>query len=226
MYHCEKCNKDFEKRKAYIGHCSSHNRVESYKKGREKTGSRRKKLENKLLTYSICKYCSNHFDKNKIGAHTINCNLNPSRLNIIEKIRNKSIGRKLSSEIKKKVSESMIKAHKEGRAWNIGKSRWNNEKSYPEKFFSIVINNEFINKNYITEYPIGVYSLDFAWPDLKKGIEIDGEQHERYEDYKQRDLKKDEFCNKNGWSILRIKWIDLYNNTKEKINDAKNFIDK
>jgi hypothetical protein len=27
MYHCEKCNRDFEKRKAFIGHCSSHNKI-------------------------------------------------------------------------------------------------------------------------------------------------------------------------------------------------------
>lgn len=39
--------------------------------------------------------------------------------------------------INEKISESMKKAHAEGRAWNIGKSRWNNEPSYPEKFFYV-----------------------------------------------------------------------------------------
>ena len=31
MYHCEKCNRDFEKHKSYIGHCGSHNRKKKEK---------------------------------------------------------------------------------------------------------------------------------------------------------------------------------------------------
>lgn len=225
MYKCEKCNKAFEKRMAYIGHCSSHNRGESYKKGREKTGTRRKRLENQLLSYSVCKYCSNHFEKNKIGAHTINCELNPSRSQMIEKIRLRSKGRMHSQKSKELLSESMKKAHAEGRAWNIGMSRWNNQQSYPEKFFCKVIENEFVNREYQTEYPMGIYSLDFAWPKLKKAIEIDGEQHQRFEEYRQRDIRKDAYCNNLGWKILRLNWIDIFNNTKINIKKAKEFID-
>lgn len=225
MYKCEKCDKIFEKRKAYIGHCSSHNRGESYKKGREKTGTRRKRLERQAMPYSVCKYCLGHFDKNKIGAHTINCVLNPSRSEIIEKRTLRSKGRTHSERTKAVLSESMKKAHKEGRAWNIGMSRWNNEQSYPEKFFSKVIENELDNKEYVCEYPIGIYSLDFAWPKIKKAIEIDGEQHERYIEYKQRDIKKDRYCNMLGWEILRIRWIDMFNDTKVNIKKAKEFID-
>jgi len=88
-----------------------------------------------------------------------------------------------------------------------------------------IIKNEFLDKNYKTEYPIGIYSLDFAWVDLKKAIEIDGDQHKRFYEYKERDNKKDALCIKHVWKILRIRWRDLYNNTKEKINEAKKFID-
>lgn len=42
---------------------------------------------------------------------------------------------KMSEEQKQKISISMKKAQKEGRAWNIGKSRWNNKPSYAENFF-------------------------------------------------------------------------------------------
>lgn len=59
-------------------------------------------------------------------------------------------------------------AHKEGRAWNIGKSRWHNEASYPENFFIKVIENEFEDKNYKREFNIGIYSIDFAWPHKKE----------------------------------------------------------
>jgi len=69
----------------------------------------------------------------------------------------------------------MTKAHKEGRAHNIGESRWNNEPSYPERWFMKVIENEFEDKNYTREYPFHRFSLDFAWIEKKKCIEIDGD---------------------------------------------------
>jgi len=141
-----------------------------------------------------------------------------------DKVSKNSTGRKLSPNAKKKISESMKKAHLEGKAWNIGKSRWNNKESYPESFFRRVIENEFEDKNYCQEHPIGIYSGDFAWPHKKMVIEIDGEQHERFDDYKNRDIRKDEFLIKNGWRILRLKWKDVFNNTKEEIEKAKKFI--
>lgn len=134
-------------------------------------------------------------------------------------------GRKLHKETKLKISNSMKKAHKEKRAWNIGMSRWNNEPSYPEKFFMKVIENEFVDKNYKREYPVSIYSIDFAWVDKKLAIEIDGAQHEKPE-YKERDKRKDRCLKENGWEILRIKWDDMCNDTKVCIEKAKNFIEK
>jgi very-short-patch-repair endonuclease/ribosomal protein L37AE/L43A len=135
-------------------------------------------------------------------------------------------GRPLSEKHKNNVSKSMKKAHKEGRAWNIGMSRWNNKASYPEEFFMKVIENEFEDKNYKYEYPVGIYSLDFAWIEKKKVIEIDGEQHQRFEEYQERDKRKDEFLKNNNWQILRISWKDMCNETKQKIKICKEFINE
>ena len=44
-------------------------------------------------------------------------------------------GKHLSATHKQKISSSMKKAHAEGRAHNIGECRWNNEPSWPEKWF-------------------------------------------------------------------------------------------
>lgn len=132
---------------------------------------------------------------------------------------------KLSDETRKKISKSMKLAHKEGRAHNINECRVKCEPSYPEKFFINCINNEFDDKNYTREFPIGRYSIDFAWINKKLAIEIDGDQHER-EQQKIADNRKDKYLRGNGWKILRIKWKDMFNNTKEWIRIANEFVGK
>ena len=144
-------------------------------------------------------------------------------------IHSKSIkGKKrkpLSEEHKKAVSNGMKEAHKNGKAWNIGQSRWNNQPSYPEIFFMKVIKNEFDDKNYNFEVPFHRFSLDFAWKHKKKVIEIDGQQHEKNEQ-KERDIKKNELLKEEGWEILRIQWKDMCSNTKKWITISNNFIGK
>jgi very-short-patch-repair endonuclease len=98
----------------------------------------------------------------------------------------------LSEEHRTKISKSMQQAHAENRAWNIGSSRWKNEPSYPEMFFIQVVENEFSDKNFMREYAVGRYSIDFAWVHLKLAIEIDGQQHEK-EDQRLSDERKDMF---------------------------------
>ena len=134
------------------------------------------------------------------------------------------LGKPLSDQHKKKVSEGMKKAHKEGRAWNIGMSRWNSEMSYPQKFFTLVIANQFEDKDYIHQLPVGKYSLDFAWLQKKKCIQIDGQQHLK-PDAVIHDKERDEYLRQQGWKILRISWKDMCSSFKQYIGIAKQFID-
>ena len=133
-------------------------------------------------------------------------------------------GKKLPAKTTQKISQSMKKAHAEGRAHNIGESRWNNEPSYPEKWFMKVIANEFDDKNYVREFPFHRFSLDFAWVDKKKCIEIDGEQHQRFEEYKERDTRKTEQLHQEGWKLLRLVWKEVYADPQRFIELANSFI--
>lgn len=136
-------------------------------------------------------------------------------------------GRKHTEEQKKKISNSMKKAHAGGRAHNIGESRWNNSPSYPEEWMIKMLFNEFgmtDGIDYKREVPFHKYSLDFAWIDKKKSIEIDGEQHKRFLEQQERDMKKDELLQQEGWSFLRIAWKDIFNNPKEWILRIKEFL--
>lgn len=223
MYTCEICKKTFNTHRSYAGHCSSHNRGESYINKRQTKKSKERKENSVRL--KLCKYCNESFDSGyKLGAHTIHCTLNPKIEEINKKRSISNIGKSLKESHKNAISKSMKIAHEENRAWNIGKSRWNNKPSYPEEFFMKVIETEFSDRNYIREFSIGKYSIDFAWPHKKMAIEIDGEQHTRYEDYRLRDIRKDEFIISEGWKILRVKWKDMFHDTKKWIQISKDFI--
>lgn len=134
-------------------------------------------------------------------------------------------GKSLSNEHKNKISKKLKKAHKEGRAYNIGYNNHIGEPSYPEKFFTKVIENEFDDKNYVYQYQFSTYKLDFAWPHLKKCIEIDGDQHYRFEDYHERDIRKDNLLKQRGWKVFRIRWKDMIHESQKYITIAKNFIE-
>lgn len=135
----------------------------------------------------------------------------------------------IDDKTRQKISESMKKAHQEGRAHNIGQSRWNNEPSYPEGWFIKVIENDFIDKDYIREYPFFKYSLDFAWPNKKICVEIDGEQHFRNTAeglaQQKRDKEKDELLKANGWYEIRIPWSTICLNKTAFISFIKDIVD-
>lgn len=224
MYYCKICDRNFEKQRSYIGHCRIHY---LNKTSDEKKEIKLSKQLDKQYKKRSCIFCDRIFeyeDRFKLAGHVAGCHLNPNKDKYCLEQSKRRTGYKYPQEFKDKVSEGMKLAHKEKRAWNIGKSRWNNKQSYPEIFFSKVIENEFEDKNVTVEYPIGIYSLDFAWIEKKKCIEIDGEQHQRFEEYRERDIRKDKFLQENGWKVLRIEWKDMYKNTKLKIKEASDFI--
>lgn len=136
-------------------------------------------------------------------------------------------GKTHTEETKKKISESMSKAQAEGRAYNIGQSRWNNEHSRPEKWLIDVLQNEFNlieHVDYKTEFPFHRYALDFAWPEKKVCIEIDGTQHSWDERQIARDKMKDALLLQEGWKELRLTWVYICNNSKEAIEQIKDFL--
>lgn len=136
-------------------------------------------------------------------------------------------GHSMSEDAKQKISASMKKAHAEGRAHNIGECRWNNKPSYPEEWFMKVLQNEFgfqKDKDYQMEFPFHRFSLDFAWPERKLCIEIDGEQHERFQEQKERDIEKDSLLKQEGWVELRRSWKDIFNNPKSFIEEVKTLL--
>ena len=53
------------------------------------------------------------------------------------------------------------------------------------------------------QYPIGRYVMDFAFPEVRKVVELDGRNHYRL-DYKVRDIERDAYLRGEGYEVLRL----------------------
>lgn len=162
-----------------------------------------------------CKYCNKEitfWNASLLSTHEKRCLKNPNRIPYK--------GHKISEETRKKVSEAMKKAHAEGRAGSFP-SRKDNAMSYPEKWFVGVAEREGIT-GYVRELKFHRFFLDFAWPEKKFCIEIDGDQHQRFEDRKRNDLEKDRLLKEEGWTELRVSWSWVCKNAQRFIDAVKN----
>ena len=77
--------------------------------------------------------------------------------------------------------------------------------SFPEQYFKTVLDNAHIEykQNF---YQCG-YFLDFAWPDKKLYLEVDGEQHYLDERIVEHDRQRTQTLSDNGWTCIeRIRW--------------------
>lgn len=191
------------------------NRKEFFKHKKEIHNS-----SSKSPCYSIggnCQYCDRFCKfKSHLTLHEKHCHLNPNRLY--------RAGHKFTKEQKQHKREIALEGYKNG-TWKGWMNCHSSKKSYPEKFFTKVIENEFEDKNYEYNKLFFQYRLDFAWKDKKKCIEIDGSQHETIQEQKESDKRKDKKLQENGWQVLRIKWKDMFNYPNLYIRIAKNFID-
>ena len=131
--------------------------------------------------------------------------------------------RKLTEEHKRKISA----ARKKFLDNNPDKVPYilahSSKKSWPEKFFEeLLVQNGITGWQY--NYPFKRYRLDFAFPELKVDIEIDGSTHFLLDKVKQIDLERDTILKENGWRVLRIDARLLYSNIDDVLSRVLDFI--
>ncbi len=212
LYHhflCQFCEKRFFNKKNYLEHIANdHND--------------KKELLIGIELLHKCPYCGKEFiSGQKLGGHVVRCKKNPYKV-----YYKKPKGHKHSEETKKKISDSLKRYLNDNpKKLEFLCSHHFRRASYPEKFFTKVIEKEFEDKNYIKDLPVGKYRIDFAWPNKMLAIEVDGEQHFTPE-AQEHDRIRDAFLREKGWTLLRIRWINFYKETQKYILLAKKFIDK
>ena len=195
---CSICNEKFSSRKLLQKHRKEIHKIEP---------------TNKFYGYhqdinKPCKFCGKIFKKQaNLTFHEKHCVENPERIPYKKNYI-------CSDETRKKLSDIAIK-NLQGSHTN-----WlNKKKSYAEEYFD----NIFVDAE--KQFKVGRYFLDYAWPDKKFYIEVDGEQH-----YTEQGIQHDEirtaYLKSIGWTCKgRIRWAEYQKlSFKEKQNLIKNII--
>ena len=120
-------------------------------------------------------------------------------------------GKQRSEESKKKTSDTMKRKIAEGTFTVPYKRNHSSKISFPEKYFMEVFKDLPIKYN----YQVGLYQLDFAIPEKKVYIEIDGEQHFVDKKIVEHDKERTKKLESLGWKCLqRVRWAS-YKKLKE-----------
>jgi len=173
-----------------------------------------------------CKYCNEKKENGaKLGAHVSNCIKNPNYEDILKSKKEKGReGRPHTDEAKKKISDGRKKYLTNNPDKVPYLLNHSSKESYPEKYFSDLFLKESIKVE--RYFRVGSYELDFCIPDKKIDIEIDGDQHYLDENIIKHDIKRNEYLNKNGWTIFRVRWSEYkkmnYNERRNYISELKN----
>lgn len=158
-----------------------------------------------------CIHCGQKFDKScQLGSHVIHCKKNPKYQEIKNTISSKIsvafIGKTLSDNHKKKISNSMKKFfndHPDRVPYLLNHS---SKESYPEQYFRTAFQNENF-PSFVQDKYVEGYFLDFAFENSKQYIEVDGEQHYTDQKIVEHDKIRYEILNKTEWKcICRIRW--------------------
>lgn len=194
---CENCKTEHDGSYGSGRFCSSKcARGFSTKAKRKEINEKVSKTKSKPLIIKTCEICKKEFKVKNRYKSQLYCSRSCS-----------SKARTSSNEYKKWASNHFsklaLKRHEcndPGIGW---KSRINRKPSYPEKVTIDFL--DYNNLNYIREYPVGKYNIDFAFIEKKIALEIDGRQHLKRIEY---DIKRDIFLNKNSWTVIRIQWLN------------------
>lgn len=180
-----------------------------------------------------CQFCGNN-KRNKLSksCHERYCASNPNRVehprhnlgkpgrNQFSRLRNpeKEVsdktreklalarrGQCIPPETRKKISEAMKKFFDENpdRVYYRA-NHYSNGPSYAEKYWLEVLTNAGLH--FQAEMRFGRFWLDFAFPDARIDLEIDGAQHYSSEKAILRDAVRDAYVRGRGWDVIRVNW--------------------
>lgn len=169
----------------------------------------------------ICEYCNKEFKSGQIlGGHKINCNMDPDfevkKKKKAMKLSKIGKGRKVSEETKKKISKGRTRYLLENPDKVPYLLNHSSKISFPEKTMLKYL-KQFNITGWVHQMQFSIYELDFAFPEYKLNVEIDGSTH-LLESVIEKDQRRDKFLKEYGWKILRITAKQVKKNVYDCIN--------
>ncbi len=70
-----------------------------------------------------------------------------------------------------------------------------------------------------TQFQEAHYRMDFAFPDKRLGIEIDGHNYHKTKEQRQHDAQRDRFLSARGWTVLRFTGSEVFRNPNRCANE-------
>lgn len=121
-----------------------------------------------------------------------------------------------SDETKLKISEirrKYLQANPDKVPYRLNHS---SKRSYPELCFEKALQDANIS-GWFSEYSFGIYSFDFAFPEQRIDVEIDGSTH-TLPNVKSIDNKRDALAYEHGWKVIRFSAKQIKNDVKGCVN--------
>ena len=131
-------------------------------------------------------------------------------------------GKEHSEKTKKKISDARLKyllANPDKVPYLMNHS---SVMSYPEKVFKNALETSGIT-GWTYNYQHSIYQYDFAFPDKKIDVEIDGGTH-LTEKVKKIDARRDKFSIDNGWTVIRFTAKEVKENVLNCITNLRTFL--
>ena len=165
---------------------------------------------------SACTHCGREFEGRGLGGHIIRCKQNPNRVHT-----NGLTGTKKTDAHRANLKVAM-RRHFDANPHMIPYRLYHSSKrSYPEQLFARRLEEEGIP--FKAEYQNGRYTYDFAFPECKLDVEIDGNTH-TLPHVQELDRRRDEWSRSQGWTVHRIPAAALLKDFEAEFSKVKNHI--
>lgn len=196
MYIC-KCNRKFERKRQLSAHKAHCGKKRDYSKCGWSKGLT-KDTDSRLFNYSktLKEYYKTHIPSSLNRHHT-----------------------KKTKQLLSKIRTDYITNHPDKVPYLLNHS---SKRSYPELLFEKALKNANIS-GWISAYRNGIYEYDFAFPELKLDIEIDGSTH-KTQKVINIDKRRDKWSKEEGWTVIRFEAQDVKKNVDECIERLRRLL--
>ena len=74
------------------------------------------------------------------------------------------------------------------------------------------------------QFEVAGYRIDFAYPDKKLAVELDGHDYHKTKEQRKYDAKRDRALSLEGWNVIRFTGSEVYQNAQKCVDEIENHL--